>query len=63
MHIRNMHVHVALGAGAGEGDTYQRVHVDDGVEAVGVVDRLVHQAVCVPAHFSHHHQHTDKGDI
>ena len=31
------------GAGIGEGNTYQRVYVDDGSTAVGPLDYLVHQ--------------------
>ena len=38
------------GAGVGEGDTYQRVNVDDGSTAVGTVDHLVHQTVCFSLH-------------
>ena len=33
------------GAGVGEGDTYQRVNVDDGSTAEGTVDHLVCQTV------------------
>ena len=35
--------HSVAGAGVGEGDTYQRVYVDDGSTAVGPLDYLVHQ--------------------
>ena len=43
------------GAGAGEGDSYQRVHVDDGPPVVGSVDHLVHQTVRLPLHFCIHY--------
>ena len=33
-----------------EGVSYQRVHVDDGSETVGVMDYLVHQTVPLHVH-------------
>lgn len=45
----DVHVHTKgfclVGACIGERDTYQRVHVDDGSAAMGIMDHLVHQTV------------------
>ena len=40
----------STGTGDREGDSYQRVHVDDGVETLGIVDRLVPKATAVHVH-------------
>ena len=44
-------MHRVLGVGTGERDKNQRVNVDDGTEAVGTVDYLVHQTVHFPQYF------------
>ena len=53
----------STGAGAGEGDSYQRVHVDDGSPAVGAVDHLVHQTVRLPLHHISCHGSATEGAL
>ena len=53
----------STGAGAGEGDSYQRVHVDDGSQVVGAVDHLVHQTVHLPLHHIIHHGSATEGTV
>ena len=49
VHVYHIHsTYFLVGVGTGERDKNQRVNVDDGTEAVGAVDYLVHQTV----HFS-----------
>ncbi len=48
---------VFSGASFGEGVTDKRVHVDDGTQAVGVVELLVCQAVYLPHDYHSGHLH------
>ena len=52
---------VYTGTGDREGDSYQRVNVDDGTEAVGTVGRLVHQTTTLHAHLGHSLPHPYEG--